>query len=63
MAYLKRVLKPRRQIKFVYITNTYKALLRDKSNSLTEDDLRRINEAFKQQKNKLPIYSYLTNSI
>jgi len=32
MAYLKRVLKPRRQIKFVYITNTYKALLRDKSN-------------------------------
>ena len=33
MAYLKRVLKPRGQIKFVYITNTYKALLRDKSNN------------------------------
>ena len=27
-------------------------------NSLTEDDLRQINEAFKQQKNKLPIYTY-----
>jgi len=27
-------------------------------NSLTEDDLRLINEAFKQQKNKLPIYTY-----
>ncbi len=27
-------------------------------NSLTEDDLRRINEAFKQHKNKLPIYTY-----
>jgi len=27
MAYLKRLLNPRRQIKFVYITNTYKALL------------------------------------
>jgi len=31
MAYLKRVLNPIRKIKFVYITNTYKALLRDKS--------------------------------
>jgi len=31
----------------------------DLINSLTEDDLRRINEAFKQQKNKLPIYTYL----
>jgi hypothetical protein len=29
----------------------------DLINSLTEDDLRRINEAFKQHKNKLPIYS------
>jgi len=31
MAYLKRVLNPIQQIKFVYITNTYKALLREKS--------------------------------
>lgn len=27
-------------------------------NSLTEEDLRRINEAFQQQKNKRPIYSF-----
>ncbi|KOR31964.1 hypothetical protein TI05_10270 [Achromatium sp. WMS3] len=26
--------------------------------NLTEDELRRIHEAFEQQKNKLPVYTY-----